>query len=303
MLDRPIFVIGPGRSGSTAFFHTFSQHTQLSWLTGILNRYPQSLWLNRLALQALSLPAVGQRLASEGRLGGGEVYDFWRAHLPNFARSPRDLVLDDVPAGAREALPALLSQTMIASRPRLMTKLTGWSRIGYLNTIFPDAKFINVVRDGRAVAFSYLNVDFWRGREGPDRWRWGPLTDEQQARWEAVDCSLVGLAGLNWEILMDATTKAAAGLAADRYMVVSYESMCADPVGLFRSVCRFCDIDWSPQFEAVVAAEEFVNRNERYKDKLSRLEVQQLETILAASLPRHGYSSESNMGEEADDGL
>lgn len=290
LLDRPIFIIGPGRSGSTAFFHIFSQHPQLSWLTGLLNRYPHHPILNQIALKSVDVPYIGERLLREGRLGGGEVYDFWRSYLPNFDQSPRDLRAEDVPAGAGEMLPQLLTRCMIPARPRFMTKLTGWSRIGYLKAIFPDARFINVVRDGRAVAYSYLNVDFWRGREGPDGWRWGPLTEEQARRWEAVDRSLIGLAGLNWEILMDATAEAAVTLPDEQYMIVSYERMCADPLGLFQEVTRFCEIEWGSSFERTVAEAKLANRNSRFRDKLSAGEIDQLEAILAEALPRHGYS-------------
>ena len=43
-------------------------------------------------------------------------------------------------------------------RPRFVNKnLQNSFRVRLLNLIFPDAKFIHIIRDGRAVAFSLLN--------------------------------------------------------------------------------------------------------------------------------------------------
>ncbi|MEM7798094.1 MAG: sulfotransferase [Chloroflexota bacterium] len=289
-LDRPIFVIGTGRSGSTAFFHAFCLHPELAWLTGALNRFPGALWVNRMLLFGQDVPLVGDQLVKNGRLGGGEVYDFWRRHVPNFDRSPRDLVAADVKSEIKASLPSLLSKTLTPRRPRLMTKLTGWSRIGYLLALFPDARFIHVVRDGRAVATSFFNVSFWRGHQGPDHWRWGPLSSAQMARWEAVDREIIGLAGLNWEILMDATAKAADQLPNEQYFEIRYEDLCRHPLDQFKAVVEFCDLSWSLRFENYLSQINFVNRNDGYKHKLSPRQLDALETILAESLQRYGYS-------------
>jgi len=43
-------------------------------------------------------------------------------------------------------------------------------RIGFLQAIFPDAKFIHIVRDGCAVANSRMNAPFWKGWQGLNTW-------------------------------------------------------------------------------------------------------------------------------------
>src|SRR3712207_7426845 len=49
-----------------------------------------------------------------------------------------------------------------------------------LSEIFKDAKFIHLMRDGRAVANSLLHVYFWSGWKGPGNWGWGQLSPAQQ---------------------------------------------------------------------------------------------------------------------------
>ena len=77
-----------------------------------------------------------------------------------------------------------MKQLLVRKRNRLLIKITGWPRIGYLNEIFSDAKFIHILRDGRAVANSLINVEFWRGWQCPQNWRFGRLTEKQQKEWE-----------------------------------------------------------------------------------------------------------------------
>ncbi|GAJ21506.1 unnamed protein product, partial [marine sediment metagenome] len=83
-----------------------------------------------------------------------------------------------------------------------MIKLTGWSRIEYIKELFPDAKFIHILRDGRGVANSLINVDFWKGWEGPHKWRWGMLNEEKMKEWNKYDQSFVILAAMEWKILV-----------------------------------------------------------------------------------------------------
>ena len=55
----------------------------------------------------------------------------------------------------------------------------------FLRQIFPDARFIHVVRDGRAIVHSLLNVAFWVERGGLDEpWWLGGLTEEDMAGWQ-----------------------------------------------------------------------------------------------------------------------
>ena len=62
--------------------------------------------------------------------------------------------------------------------------MTGWPRAGFLHAVFPDARYVNVIRDGRAVANSWLQMDWWLGYRGPEHWHFGPLSDEHREVWE-----------------------------------------------------------------------------------------------------------------------
>lgn len=54
-------------------------------------------------------------------------------------------------------------------------KFTGWPRARMLAECFPRARFGHVGRDGRAVANSTVQQEWWSGFRGPSLWNFGPL--------------------------------------------------------------------------------------------------------------------------------
>ena len=127
-------------------------------------------------------------------------------------------------------------------RNRLLLKITGWPRIGYLNEMFEDARFIHIMRDGRAVASSLMHVDFWRGWYGPQGWRAGMLSPEDQALWESYDRSFTALAGIEWRIQMRAMEAARKQLDPRLFMEVRHEAFCEQPMKTFRRVLEFAEL-------------------------------------------------------------
>ena len=97
----------------------------------------------------------------------GECYRFWDKHTFGFSEPCRDLVRADVSARVKRQVRGRPGAMLTPTADRLLIKITGWPRIGYLDEIFEDARFIHIKRDGRAVASSLLHVNFWRGWYGP----------------------------------------------------------------------------------------------------------------------------------------
>jgi hypothetical protein len=172
----------------------------------------------------------------------------------------------------------------------LLVKITGWPRVGYLHALFPDAKFIHVYRDGRAVANSLLEVDFWRGWQGPGRWRAGELTPAQQAEWERHGRSFVALAGIQWKRMMAAMDAAAANVPAANLLPVRYEDLMANPVACFKHVTEFCGLGWSARFERAIARQRLRPANDKWRVDLSDAQQAILESVLAEALSRYGYA-------------
>jgi hypothetical protein len=231
------------------------------------------------------------------RIKPGENYGFWYHHAYGFAEPGRDLVAADVTPRVRKQLQSVLGRMMTPQRDRLLVKLTGWSRIGYLDEIFGDAKFIHIVRDGRAVANSVLHVNAWqwRGWYGPYSWRYGPLSAEDEAAWLASGRSFVALAGIQWKTHTRAIETARAALDPSRFLQVRYEDFCEDALGTCRRVTEFAELRPSPEFERNVKATP-IRDTDRWRKDLSPAQQELLTGLLREDLRRYGYEAATGSG-------
>lgn len=286
-LERPIVIVSAGRSGSTVFFDLLAHHPRVAWLSRLCNRFPERQGWNRAVLRALDLRPIAPLVRRAAY--PGEVYRFWRHHARGFNMPFRDLRADDLTASQRRHLRSTLAGMTTPHRRRLLLKLTGWPRVGYMDALLPDALFVHVLRDGRAVANSFLQQPWWGGWGGPQNWRFGELTEEARRVWERHDRSFVALAGLQWNLLMDAFEDAARSLPPERWLEIRYEDLCADPVAAYRSATRFADLEWVPSFERAVRRARLSSANDRWREDLTPRQRTTLEAVVGQRLARHGY--------------
>jgi omega-hydroxy-beta-dihydromenaquinone-9 sulfotransferase len=136
-------------------------------------------------------------------------------------------------------------------------------RVRLLNSIFPDAKFIHIIRDGRAVAFSILNKKEF-GAISPillvgfkDI-----LGDKYQS-----DRSKLYNYGLAWAQYVRKAREAGA-IAQGRYYEVRYENLVREPYKELRKIVDFCELDWYSEFEEKIPPTQ--DMNEKWRQKASK---------------------------------
>ncbi|MEM9291343.1 MAG: sulfotransferase [Acidobacteriota bacterium] len=294
----PIILVGVGRSGSTALHRALAHHPAFAVLTGAAERWPRRPGRNRLACALRQSPGIGGW--ARGRLAPGECYQFWESHRPGLRRPYRDLRADDVLPRDRRDLPQALAAALPPGKIPLL-KFTGWPRVGFLAEVFPEARFVHVLRDGRAVAASLLAVGFWRGWQGPGGWRWGALPPELDARWRVAKEDFATLAGLQWQLLVEAFDRAKSQLPEERFLEVRYEDLCADPAATFGDLLRFCGLlegNSPPPARDVVGNATFLRRlerlpfrsaNDKWKQRLDPRQIQRLEQAIGPALEARAY--------------
>lgn len=289
---KPIIIVGSGRCGSTLFHRLLANHEHLMWLSGFTLRYPDRPEWNRWAVSAMDNPLLRRLLADKVR--PGESYRFWDKYAYGFSEPCRDLVRSDVSARVKKQLHRAFGAMLTPQRDRLLLKITGWPRLGYLAEVFEDAKFIHIMRDGRAVASSLLHVDFWRGWYGPQGWRAGLLSPEDQAVWESYDRSFTALAGIEWRIQMRAMEAARKQVDPGLFMEVKYETFCEQPMEAFRQVLEFAELPASPALERAVASAKIRSTSNRWRDDLAPGQQTILDDLLRDDLRRYGYDDRSS---------
>ncbi|MET0987333.1 MAG: sulfotransferase [Steroidobacteraceae bacterium] len=285
----PLFIIGTGRCGSTLFHDLLTRHPHVSFMTSLANRHPTKPAYNRTCVSCIDI--AGNPLRR--KYFPVEAYRFWDHYFRGFSSPFRDLTADDASPCAVKALRTATRQFVTARRPRMIFKITGWPRIGFLQAVYPQAKFISVIRDGRAVANSLLNVHFWDGWLGPNKWSLGPLDGERDERWQHHDRSFVALAALQWEILMEAYAEAKASMPdPTQLMEIRYEDLCSDPVSVFRRATDFAGLEFNADFERCISSARLRDANQKWRQDLTPAQQSILEACVSPSLEQWGYDAQ-----------
>ena len=210
---------------------------------------------------------------------------------PMLVAPSRDLVAGDVTPWLDARLRRFFASRLHAQRtPMFLHKFTGWPRARFLHRVFPEARFVHVVRDGRGVASSFLQMPWWRGYDGPEAWGWGPLPSEAARRWEDSDRSFAVLAGLQWKILIDAAEAARAELPEDRWLEIRYEDFVAAPRERMAEMLDFLQLRWTGAFERGFGSHTFAaGRTDAFRRDLGIHDVAMLDAALGDDLRRLGY--------------
>jgi len=283
----PIFIIGAGRSGSSIFHRMFCTHPNVAWLSRWHAKYSSNLEKIKYLIYMGDLPIVGWKLRKY--VDPSECYQLWEQMCPGFSLTCRDLNADDVTNKNKLRIQTMLSRVLTEKKHRLLIKLTGWPRISFIREIFPDAKFIHLVRDGRAVSNSTLHVDFWWGWRGPEGWRWGELSDKNKAAWKKHNYSFVALAGIQWKILMESMEVARNQVDSKDFLEVKYEDFCDDPINGFKKVANFCELEWTKDFERNLNHFTLASQDFKWKEQMTVKQINILADLLDEHLTRYGY--------------
>jgi hypothetical protein len=290
--SRLVFVLGTGRCGSTLVEEVLCRHPSVGFVSNLEDRFnlPVSAGRWNGSLYRRLPAAVTQK--SRLRYAPSEAYRVLSREVsPLLVSAPRDLLASDVTPWLENRFRTFFTDRAHAQgTDTFLHKFTGWPRSGFIRGVFPSARFIHVVRDGRAVANSWLQMPWWLGYEGPDHWQWGPLPADLAAEWQESGESFVVLAGLLWKMLIDAFDLARKGIPASDWLEVRYEDVAANPRTAFAKMLEFCGLPWDAEFERGFERHSFTaSRSDAFRRDLAAPDVDRLSRILASPLASRGY--------------
>jgi hypothetical protein len=287
-IDRPVMLLGTGRSGTTLAMQLTACHPDVAWISQYTNRFaafPELAVLSRVSdLEPLrrGFPAHW-KWTPQPR----ETISFTKHVTEGMFAQPRELDATDVtPATRARYRRAVIKHLHWQGKPRFMQKHTGFPRTRYLREIFPDARFIHILRDGRAVANSMLHVAWWDGTL--KSWWWGPMPPEYEDEYRASGESAIVLAAIVWKRLVDLIEPAMAELPAEQALTLRYDALVRDPEGQMALMAEVCGLEPSHRFEQRVHGYEVDDADDKWK-RLPRDQREMLEGSLADHLERLGF--------------
>lgn len=301
MKQPPIFAIGAPRSGTTVFFEVFGRHPDLAWPSNYTEKYPAKHGLNLLRRVLDNRfyrfygmkPQYGAPWYNKYLFRPGEAYKFWDYFSGQGKGFSRGYLLgQSASAEAKEDLNAAVESIRNRQgRARFSCKLTGPSRLAYLNSVFPDAYYIHIIRDGRAVTESLMRVPFWKEGGGFDGPYWaGGFPQEYEAIWQGAGKSPEVLTALQWRTIIEFTrSEAKAYIPPERYIEIRYEDFVENPVDVVAGAYRKCGLD-IPENDLERWTSSFVKKNmNRKTSNLNANADQQLDQLLGQTLSGLGY--------------
>lgn len=204
--NGPLFIVGCGRSGTTL-------------LKDLLNSSPE-----------IKIPPESHFLLEFYKLYGDPTSDEEAIHLLErlqnmyrFKRYDLDIEPEDVKhfRTYREFINYVYSQFAAKYEvPRWGEKTPHY--VKYMDDIlelFPNARIVHMIRDGRDVALSIINRE------------WGPNNVYKAAQF--------------WKKTLDQGLPLAKNIPADQYIEIRYEDLLRDPESTMQTICHFAGLTYS----------------------------------------------------------
>jgi hypothetical protein len=271
MIDRPIFVVGTGRCGSTLLHRLLARHPQVGWLSTFNEVFPRQHWLSRFS-NLYRWDWLGNRIRHLAFFPKPfEAYRFWDAYLGDFSRRDRPLEAQDVPAAAIEPVRAAVGRILHhQGRARFLAKVTGWSRIAYFDRIFPDGRYVWLNREPRAVVSSWVKAGWLDVTSSPDSdgWQWGDVSAPYYTLWRELGGDPLLSAALKIQLDLD-DIRANMAQVPGRAVRLEYEDLIREPVVFMRRLADFADLEWDRSFERFLASFTFHDQRDKWRRHLS----------------------------------
>jgi hypothetical protein len=255
-------IIGAPGSGTTLLYETLCSHRDLAYIT--LNMLRAGIHRRgRLVGDIRKALFILENLVYRDRASNipHEANAFWIKYFGTYDYMTENNYSEEMAAYYKRNVLAVQN---LWGRSRFVNKnLQNCVRVRLLNSIFPDAKFINIIRDGRAVAFSILNKKEFGVT--PTMFLVG-LKNILGDRCQSERSELYNY-GLAWAELVKKAREASA-FGQTRYYEVRYENLVREPYNELRSIVDFCELDWYSEFEEKIPPTQ--NRNEKWKLKATK---------------------------------
>ncbi len=307
IMDNVTFLIGTPRCGKSTTLELLASSGQFAWLSShqkFLPGCPEISILNRL----YDIPDIGLKLyhlsSKQKRYLSDYIFlphpveskEFWKKYLSKFENlmgnksippkeRPPPSLKNAVDLSELEVKRIRKAVKRICERQKkdhFLTEYSKWPRMDYLSRAFPLAKFVHIIRDGRAVSYEYYrkmiesNYIEWEEREWwirgwPNKWK-KEFLEKYNSR--------LAFCAYQWKFLLDLIWEDADRISNDRYLEVRYEELVKEPKNVLSDILNFSEGEFTERLNQYLNQKELVSMNSRWIDELTKTEKKQLNEII-----------------------
>jgi len=291
-----VFILGPARSGTTLLYKGLCLHPDVAFISNWNARFPRLPAVAGLNRVARRLPSRSRR-SWFGRGSNAYVYGTSRRLLDRAFPSPVEGEPVYTAAGVERpggptptrvdpstALPTAFDaiRSFGAGSCLVTKRIANNLRIPLLHQIFPGARFVVLVRDGRAVADSLSRVDWW------DRsfvWWYGGTPE----RWRAEGKDPWEMCARNWVEELAAIDEGLRAVPDEQVTRLRYEDLVAEPSEGFRRVAESLGLPDDAAWRASLADLPITDMNDGWRTRLEHGVAERITEIQRPELDRYGY--------------
>ena len=259
-VQKPIFVTGAPRSGLGIIHQILTSHYQVTSITSnsmqrILPHFRQRCHIQEELHSLLETSSLSLFLSRLGNLirsptGNRIQYNdrqFWNKYFEPYIHVTDSDVTDEIMNYYRSVVAQI---QRVNNRPRFVSTMPEHSfRVLALNVIFPDAKFIHIIRNQRIVSCSMFVKSMDEKSisdddpyfQSLDRILGGIRYSESSESSELVNYELAV------QIIIS-KAREAISCSGQRYLELRYEDLVSDPGQSLIRILSFCELSQNPDF-------------------------------------------------------
>ena len=271
LLKQPLIFIGPPRSGVSFISDMIFHHNDLCWLDDNFEKHPNSHFQHSLFkftskcrsyLPKTSAFSLMHFLAKEFSTEPSEALTFWDDATHEDIDFFRSFILkiQASPIEKTQIRQTLSKRLRLSGKTKLALRFTGTGKISWLNSLFPDAKFVHITRDPAATVHSLISTEMWEYQGKHTLWWKDAYSENDLKKYASLKQNSIASTAFQLNQLIKTTEQEALDLNVNM-LRISYERFVSNPKECIKLIFTHAHLPFDEMVHLALSKKEVKNKN------------------------------------------